>query len=225
MITDKILITHEFFDKMPKKRVNYECIRCGYETDSKSHMQKHLMQKIKPCPQTMNDIELTDEIKEYIINNRVYRIPKTEILLPTKAENVLAEEIKKLKLNIEFIKSNKKESFYQRMVETYLKGTHLKLPSGITDVSTDRIHAEIKNVIHYKSALGQLYCYNRDSPRPVLQVYLFGKAPNKTMKTAYEHFTSLNIELYTFTSVDDTHSIVKYDTGDIVYSVSMDDIV
>ena len=99
------------------------------------------------------------------------------------------------------------------MVETYLNGTHLKLPSGITDVSTDRIHAEIKNIVEWKQALGQIYCYNHDSPRAVLQVYLFGKAAKSALKTAYEKFSSLNIELYTFTSVDDTHNIVKYDTG------------
>lgn len=210
---------------MPKKP-NYQCIRCGYETDLKSNMNRHFFEKKEVCPATNNDIELTNEIKEYILKNRFYRIPtpKQQAALPTKAEAALAEELRKLKLNIEFIKSNKKEAFYQRMVEMYLNGTHMKLPSGITDVSNERVHAEIKNVAMWKSALGQLYCYNRDSPRAVLQAYLFGKATSSAMKTAYEHFTSMNIELYVFTSVDDTHNIVKYDTGDVVYTISIDSI-
>lgn len=209
---------------MPKKP-KYECIRCGYQTESKSHMQKHLLQKISPCPKLKNDIELTDDIKEFILKNRIYKITKQEITLPTKTEVALADEIKKLKLNIELIKSNKKEAFYQHMVERYLNGTHLKLPSGITDVSTDQIHAEVKNTIDWKSALGQLYCYNHDSPRTRLHAYLFGKASKNALKTAYEKFSSMNIEMYTFTSNDDIHSIVKYDTGDIVYSVSIDDMI
>lgn len=59
---------------MPKKP-NYECIRCGYETDSKSHMHKHLFLKKKLCPQTKNLIDLTEEIKNHILDNRIYIIP------------------------------------------------------------------------------------------------------------------------------------------------------
>ena len=69
---------------MPKNR-NYACIRCNYETDSKSHMQRHLYEKKKACPQTRNLIELTDEIKQHILDNRIYIIPK--VVKPTKASN------------------------------------------------------------------------------------------------------------------------------------------
>jgi hypothetical protein len=60
---------------MPKK-IKYGCIRCGYETNSKAHMYKHLFLKLSPCPQTLNIIELTDEIKQHIIDNRIYIIPE-----------------------------------------------------------------------------------------------------------------------------------------------------
>lgn len=66
---------------MPKK-VNYTCFRCGYETDSKSHMHKHLFLKKKVCPQTLHIIELTDEIKQHILDNRIY-------ILPTPPTNVI----------------------------------------------------------------------------------------------------------------------------------------
>ena len=69
---------------MPKKP-NYCCIRCGYETDSKSHMHKHLFLKKTPCPQLKNLIELTNEIKQHIMDNRIYIIPKVE--KPTKIIN------------------------------------------------------------------------------------------------------------------------------------------
>ncbi len=65
----------------------YECIRCGYSTKIKSHMRDHLFKKIKPCPATENDIDLTEQIKEYILANRIYKIPKEE-KQPTFIQNI-----------------------------------------------------------------------------------------------------------------------------------------
>ena len=53
----------------------YECIRCNYETSHKPDMKRHLYASKKVCPSVRNQIELTDEIKEEILNNRRYRIP------------------------------------------------------------------------------------------------------------------------------------------------------
>ena len=211
---------------MPK-RPNYCCIRCGYETDSKSHMHKHLFLKNTPCPQTKNNIELTDEIKQYILDNRIYLIPpKVKPIKTLKHPDIaLTEEIKKLKMTINLIKFQKNEAFYQNMVEKYLNGTHMKLPCGITDVTTDKIHAEIKKWTSFKQAYGQLMCYNDDSPRDILQVYLFGTANKKLMTTAYDKLTKFNIEVYTFISDGKTYQIIKYDTDEIVYSMTIDDII
>lgn len=52
----------------------YVCIRCGYETHHKPAMNKHLYTKKKPCPMIENEIELTLDIKEHILNNRIYKI-------------------------------------------------------------------------------------------------------------------------------------------------------
>jgi hypothetical protein len=54
----------------------YTCIRCDYKTDEKRNMKRHLYEKNKPCQSKKNKIELTDEIKEEIMNNRIYHIPK-----------------------------------------------------------------------------------------------------------------------------------------------------
>jgi hypothetical protein len=56
---------------------NYICIRCGYKTNKKSNIKNHFNRKTD-CPAIDNDIELTDEIKEYICKNRIYKIPKPE---------------------------------------------------------------------------------------------------------------------------------------------------
>lgn len=60
---------------MPKK-TPYLCPRCNYSTSLKADMRKHLYHLQKPCPATDNVIELTEEIKQHILNNRVYHVPK-----------------------------------------------------------------------------------------------------------------------------------------------------
>lgn len=53
----------------------YTCIRCNYETRDRSFMRKHFNNK-KPCPAVNCNIELTDEIKTCILDNRIYQTPK-----------------------------------------------------------------------------------------------------------------------------------------------------
>jgi hypothetical protein len=72
------------------KIIPYTCIRCGFTSKDKYCIRRHLYDRIKDCPATENDIELTEEIKIYILNNRIYNIPKptkkpqTVILLPDR---------------------------------------------------------------------------------------------------------------------------------------------
>ena len=55
---------------------DYKCPRCGYTTHQKSHMRNHLYKKIKACPGRREQIELTNEIKQHILDNKVYKLPK-----------------------------------------------------------------------------------------------------------------------------------------------------
>ena len=54
---------------------NYVCIRCGYKTLKKGNIRHHFDRK-NNCPGLVNDIELTPEIKEKILANRIYKLPK-----------------------------------------------------------------------------------------------------------------------------------------------------
>lgn len=60
------------------KKEPYCCIRCNYTTHHKGSMIYHLYKTKKPCPATKNVIELTDEIKQHILDNRIYHIYKEE---------------------------------------------------------------------------------------------------------------------------------------------------
>ena len=74
-------------------KIPYCCIRCGYTTSQKPDIKKHLYDLKKPCPAIVNKIELTDEIKQDIIDNRVHHLK-----IETKINN--AKYIKKNKSNI-----------------------------------------------------------------------------------------------------------------------------
>lgn len=66
-----------------RRKPPYECCRCGYRIQEKGAMVKHLYKLKKNCPGIQNHIELTDEIKECILNNRVYHMPKDPVPPPT----------------------------------------------------------------------------------------------------------------------------------------------
>ena len=74
----------------------YTCCRCGYKTSEKYRMNNHLYKKIKSCPAIENNIELTNEIKEFILNNRIYKIPKE------KKEEKKEKKEKKLSITEKF---------------------------------------------------------------------------------------------------------------------------
>jgi hypothetical protein len=79
--------------------IPYKCIRCDYTTKDKRNMRNHFNRQ-KPCPGKKNDIELTEFIKEKILSNRIYIIPKvikqknpkvvTETKTPKKSKEIIS---------------------------------------------------------------------------------------------------------------------------------------
>lgn len=57
------------------KHPKYTCIRCGYVAPLRAHMYRHLFLRKNTCQPFSNDIALTNEIKETIMKDRIYRIP------------------------------------------------------------------------------------------------------------------------------------------------------
>lgn len=65
--------------RKPRKQYSpYTCIRCGYTTQDRAKIRRHLYDMKRPCPTDVNDIELTDAIKEHIVDFRIYHMPKVE---------------------------------------------------------------------------------------------------------------------------------------------------
>lgn len=71
---------------------DYQCIRCGYNTHRKSHMVQHFS-NIKPCPAVLNRIDLTDEIKQDILKNRVHMIEFREFRDRPRVINLLISNV------------------------------------------------------------------------------------------------------------------------------------
>lgn len=170
----------------------YKCPRCGYETRHKPSMYSHLYKKKKQCCSNISNIELTDEIKKHILDNRTYNV-----VLPVSADS-LVDEVAKLKLQVAILKKQYKEDFFQKIVEKYLGGTHKKLAVGETDVTNDDTHAEIKKFEDYKEAIGKLMCYNNCDPKDNLHAYLFGATSStlKKMKSSSHTTLRFNTEIF-----------------------------
>ena len=60
---------------MSKRFTNtpYECPRCGYVSAKKSNLKTHFYNKKKFCPASVNGLELTEEIKKHVLENRTYK--------------------------------------------------------------------------------------------------------------------------------------------------------
>jgi hypothetical protein len=56
-----------------KKHLPYQCPRCHYSTSVKKDMASHLYKLKAMCPSTYKAIELTEEVKQYILQFRVYQ--------------------------------------------------------------------------------------------------------------------------------------------------------
>lgn len=97
-----------------------------------------------------------------------------------------------------FLRRN--EKYYQTLLEGQLGGKHLSIPNvGITDITTEDSHVEIKHWKNYHSVPGQLQKYHMAVPRKRKCVYLFGKPKSgKRLQQIIHLFALSNIEMYWF---------------------------
>jgi hypothetical protein len=129
---------------------------------------------------------------------------------------VKSAELERLKFEVSILKNKKREDTYQYILEQHLKGTHKKLPSGISDITTDSFHAEIKNWQCWKAAHGQLLIYNTDDPKDELKVYFFGKTPGKKLvDIILKHFHKYNIQPFEIKLVENIVTITDLTEGSV----------
>lgn len=145
----------------------YTCPRCGHETPAKTKMRTHFARKTT-CPGVVDpDIILTDQVKEHVLENRIYKV---------KMGRMLEAKVKSLEIGTTVLCPKYNECFYQKVVEAYLGQSHMKLRGCVTDVTTDSAHAEIKRWADFMKGIGQLITYDMISPRPELHAYMFDES-------------------------------------------------
>jgi hypothetical protein len=113
------------------------------------------------------------------------------------------------KNNIVQFDLNYKEKYYQKIVEDILQGKHKTLQSGITDVTNNDTHAEIKHWTKWKFLLGQLLSYNNCDYKPNLHAYMFGHYPEKNKIIALEILKKYEIIPYEFIKQSDKLLLVN----------------
>lgn len=225
---------------------NYTCQRCGYKATTLANLKTHYKRKT-PCNAVDSNESASALLKSildrkdykyvcqfcqkrYTSRQGLYVHKKQthlDIIITTKqeidkqlevAKNVEKESvIKQLQLDLMYYKNKKNESFYQAIVEEYLQGTHKKLTCGITDITTDDCHAEVKEWCCYKEAMGQLMAYNSCDPKSRLEIYLFGKYEEKSKNKASQIMHDTNHIVYEFVHIDNGVDIMRLNDKSIVY--------
>ena len=122
------------------------------------------------------------------------------------------------------------ESVYQSALEQVLGGTHKRMGIyGVSDITTDQFHAEIKTWLNWRMMLAQLLIYNAASSRSQLRAYVFGERPSTytedDVKAVLRLFTQYGITMYhvTFMSASQI-SITNLSTSEITEHVLCDPI-
>ena len=109
--------------------------------------------------------------------------------------------------------------WYQRVVETYLGATHMRLGHCITNVTTDIAHAEIKRWKSFVTAMGKILRYKTLCPRPESHVYMFDETCSTEHRIeAARVMTLAGIRVFTFEFDHDTVYIIEYATRKRVFS-------
>jgi len=120
--------------------------------------------------------------------------------------------INELRKEIDSLKENKREIYYQRFLEKMLGSGHNITKYGITDITTNTQHIEIKCWKNYKNCMGQLLAYNhRDTKQMIAAFY---DEPGKTYKDkekVIDLLKSNNIDTWELIKIPHGIEIKKYE--------------
>lgn len=166
--------------KLPYK---YQCEWCGTKFTQSSNKSIH--------KKTCSARPVLEERAQTQPSNNTH-VDNITITLALQREN------QRLRNELLKYKTKRNEDFYQVIVENWLGGSHETLSVGVTDVTTDTVHAEIKSWKEWKYALGQLTAYQDDCPKEQLHVYLFGPYDEVWKQKAIKTFNNKGIQCFEF---------------------------
>lgn len=197
----------------------YPCRFCHRHFNDSSNKRKHEMvckaREDKTLGSHSNNAadDQFARIKEDILN--AIKLEMRQFVGELQQSN--QSQIKALQAEMCLLRDKRNENFYQTALEQlkFPGCTHQRLRCGITDITTDELHAEIKVFDCWKEAVGQLLTYNQEMPRSQLHVYLFGKYSAECKKTAVEALTNLNIQPFEIQAVGQGIHLTNLTTGEV----------
>ena len=120
--------------------MNFQCIRCGYECNLKTDMKKHFSRK-NTCKPKFKDIELTDSIKEDILENKIYSGLKDSSIIIAD----LQKQIKELKEKNNELKKQNNELTIQN--NELMSKIQMSTPSTVINNNVNNVNNKIVNKI------------------------------------------------------------------------------
>lgn len=133
--------------------------------------------------------------------------------LETHIQQILLKDLEKDKIiaklreDVDTIAENKKEIYYQKFLEKHLQASHKVTKYGITDITTDTAHIEIKCWKGYKACVGQLLCYNHNDNKQMIAAF-YGDYKDKTKVIELCH--DKGIEVWDLVKSPNDVDIVKH---------------
>lgn len=176
------------------------------------------MKECKPIDLSSEINNLKNIVSSLVEDNKVLKAEINNNIKQLQNNTIENKDNQQLKLELQYYKNRKNEKFYQLLLENYLGGTHKTLSCGVTDITTDKCHAEIKEWPSWKESIGQLTCYNITDPKETLEMYMFGKYTQKCKDEAVKIATSCEINVYEFVDTDDGISIISLKSNEIIYN-------
>lgn len=204
---DKIALTR------PKQSFCPGCNK-GFSHSSNMYTHKKICPVLNPKPKV--DIEGG--------SSKTHAPQKEPSIVITPSELLqLRQENQRLRNELLRYKTHRTEDFYQVIVENWLGGTHRTNAAGVTDVTNDTTHAEIKVWKEWKYAMGQLMAYQTEDPKEHLYACFFGKYDNECKKKAIKVLNERGISCYEFAEKDGIVSVINTNSGDCVYDYNLYD--
>jgi uncharacterized protein VirK/YbjX len=115
-----------------------------------------------------------------------------------------------------FLKTKKNEEFYQNILEKHFNASHKVLETGITDITTDHAHIEIKRWNCWREAFAQLLLYNSSEKKENLIACFFGEYQQSAKDIAVKSLQGQSIECYEFKHNVDNIELVNMDSKDCI---------
>lgn len=180
--------------KKPVLTEGHQCEFCNKFFSTRQGKYQHkLICKEKPAEESI----IIDNKVKNIINEICTKMVQQEV---ERINERITSEDPSMNSNLppltnKLLKKLFNEDFYQKVLEKFYKATHKVVQAGITDITTEDTHIEIKRWKCWKEVAGQLFAYNAYDPKFNLSAIMFGKYASDCKESAISILSNSNIKV------------------------------